>query len=132
MKIFKKMDIVIIICLVGISFLPHILFAKNLNKDYDSVYAIIKVDGKTYKEIPLSSLKEDDSFTIKTKNGNNTILVKDNKISITNATCHDSLCVDQGSKSKVGDSIVCLPHKLIIEIKGKEKDSSSDDFILSY
>ena len=132
MKIFKKMDIVIIICLVGISFLPHILFAKNLNKDYDSVYAIIKVDGKTYKEIPLSSLKEDDSFTIKTENGNNTILVKDNKISITNATCHDSLCVDQGSKSKVGDSIVCLPHKLIIEIKGKEKDSSSDDFILSY
>ena len=61
MKIFKKMDILIIICLVGISFLPHILFAKNLNKDYDSVYAIIKVDGKTYKEIPLSSLKEDDS-----------------------------------------------------------------------
>ena len=45
------MDIVIIICLVGISFLPHILFAKNLNKDYDSVYAIIKVDGKTYKEV---------------------------------------------------------------------------------
>ena len=132
MKIFKKMDIVIIICLVGISFLPHILFAKNLNKDYDSVYAIIKVDGKTYKEIPLSSLKEDDSLTIKTENGNNTILVKDNKISITHANCHDSLCVDQGSKSKVGDSIVCLPHKLIIEIKGKEKDSSSDDFILSY
>ena len=132
MKIFKKMDIVIIICLVGISFLPHILFAKNLNKDYDSVYAVIKVDGKTYKEIPLSSLKEDNSFTIKTDNGNNTILVKDNKISITHANCHDSLCVNQGSKSKVGDSIVCLPHKLIIEIKGKEKDSSSDDIILSY
>ena len=132
MKIFKKMDIVIIICLVGISFLPHILFAKNLNKDYDSVYAIIKVDGKTYKEIPLSSLKEDDSFTIKTENGNNTILVKDKSISITHADCHDSLCVKQGSISKLGDTIVCLPHKLIIEIKGKEEDSSSDDIILSY
>lgn len=132
MKIFKKMDIVIIICLVGISFLPHILFAKNLNKDFDLVYAVIKVDGKVYKEIPLSSSKEDNSFTIKTENGNNTILVKDKKISITHANCHDSLCVNQGSKSRVGDSIVCLPHKLIIEIKGKEKDSSSDDFILSY
>ena len=132
MKIFKKMDIVIIICLIGISFLPHILFAKNLNKDYDSIYAIIKVDGEIYKEIPLSSLKEDNSFTIKTDDGNNTILIKDKKISITHANCHDSLCVNQGSKSKVGDSIVCLPHKLIIEIKGKEKDSSSDDIILSY
>ena len=60
------------------------------------------------------------------------LLVKDKSISITHADCHDSLCVSQGSKSKVGDTIVCLPNKLIIEIKGKEEDSSSDDIILSY
>ena len=132
MKIFKKMDIVIIICLIGISFLPHLIFAININKNYDSVHAIVKVDGKVYKEISLSSLKEDDTFTVETSKGNNTISVKDKSISITHADCHDSLCVKQGSKSKVGDTIVCLPHKLIIEIKGKEEDSSSDDIILSY
>ncbi len=132
MKIFKKMDIVIIICLIGISFLPHLIFAININKNYDSIHAIVKVDGKVYKEISLSSLKEDDTFTVETSKGNNTISVKDKSISITHADCHDSLCVKQGSKSKVGDTIVCLPHKLIIEIKGKEEDSSSDDIILSY
>ena len=132
MKIFKKMDIVIIICLICISFLPNIVFAINLNKDYDSIQAIIKVDGKLYKNISLSTSKEDATFTVETKNGNNTILVKDKSISITHADCHDSLCVSQGSKSKVGDTIVCLPNKLIIEIKGKEEDSSSDDIILSY
>ena len=132
MKIFKKMDIVIIICLIGISFLPHLIFAININKNYDSIHAIVKVDGKVYKEISLSSLKEDDTFTVETSKGNNTISVKDKSISITHADCHDSLCVKQGSISKVGDTIVCLPHKLIIEIKGKEEDSSSDDIILSY
>ena len=132
MKIFKKMDIVIIICLIGISFLPHLIFAININKNYDSIHAIVKIDGKVYKEISLSSLKEDDTFTVETSKGNNTISVKDKSISITHADCHDSLCVKQGSKSKVGDTIVCLPHKLIIEIKGKEEDSSSDDIILSY
>ena len=132
MKIFKKMDLVIIICLIGISFLPHLIFAININKNYDSIHAIVKVDGKVYKEISLSSLKEDDTFTVETSKGNNTISVKDKSISITHADCHDSLCVKQGSKSKVGDTIVCLPHKLIIEIKGKEEDSSSDDIILSY
>ena len=132
MKIFKKMDIVIIICLIGISFLPHLIFEININKNYDSIHAIVKVDGKVYKEISLSSLKEDDTFTVETSKGNNTISVKDKSISITNADCHDSLCVKQGSISKVGDTIVCLPHKLIIEIKGKEEDSSSDDIILSY
>ena len=132
MKIFKKMDIVIIICLIGISFLPHLIFAININKNYDFLHAIIKVDRDVYKEISLSDLKEDDTFTVETPNGNNTISVKDKSISITNADCHDSLCVKQGSISKIGDTIVCLPHKLIIEIKGKEEDSSSDDIILSY
>ena len=110
----------------------YCIFAININKNYDSLHAIIKVDRDVYKEIPLSDLKEDDTFTVETPNGNNTILVKDKSISITHADCHDSLCVKQGSKSKVGDTIVCLPHKLIIEIKGKEEDSSSDDIILSY
>ena len=132
MKIFKKMDIVIIICLIGISFLPHLIFAININKNYDSLHAIIKVDRDLYKEISLSTLKENDTFTVETPNGNNTILVKDKSISITHADCHDSLCVKQGSISNIGDTIVCLPHKLIIEIKGKEEDSSSDDIILSY
>ena len=80
MKIFKKMDIVIIICLIGISFLPHLIFAININKNYDSIHAIVKVDGKVYKEISLSALKEDDTFTVETSNGNNTILVKDKSI----------------------------------------------------
>ena len=132
MKIFKKMDIVIIICLIGISFFFFLLFAININKNYDSLHAIIKVVRDVYKEISLSDLKEDDTFTVETPNGNNTISVKDKSISITNADCHDSLCVKQGSISKIGDTIVCLPHKLIIEIKGKEEDSSSDDIILSY
>ena len=48
--------------------------------------------------------------------GKSTILIKDKKISITHANCHDSLCVDQGSKSKVGDSIVCLPHKVVVSV----------------
>jgi hypothetical protein len=132
MKLFKKMDIVIIICLMVLSFLPHFIFAKNINKNYDSIYATIKVDGEIYRNVQLSLLKDNNEFTIETSNGNNTILVKDKSISITHADCHDSLCVKQGVKSKVGDTIVCLPHKLVIEIKGKEEDSSSDDIILSY
>ena len=47
------------------------------------------------------------------------------------ANCNDALCVKQGNISKVGQTIICLPHKLIIEIKGDELDSK-DDLILSH
>ena len=36
---------------------------------------------------------------------------------IKNADCRDGICVSRGKINKVGESIVCLPHKLIVEIK---------------
>lgn len=131
MKTLKKLDIVIIFSLFILSFIPNIIFAKNLLKDYKSTYANITVDGKFYKNIPLSSFSGEKTITIKTKHGNNTILVKDGTIKMISAECNDSLCVKQGSIHKVGQNIICLPHELIIEIKGDESDSS-DDMILSH
>ena len=34
------------------------------------------------------------------------------------ADCPDRLCVKQGSISKNGESIVCLPHKVIVTVTG--------------
>ena len=54
-----------------------------------------------------------------------------NEIKIVDADCKDELCIKQGSISKVGKTLICLPNELIIEIKGDEYDSS-DDLILSH
>lgn len=131
MKLFKKLDIAIIVSLLLLSFTPNIIFSKTLNKNYKSTYANIKVNGKLYKNISLSSFTGEKTVNIKTDHGNNTILIKNNAIQIIKADCRDSICIKKGIVSKVGDSIVCLPHKLIIEIKGDEKDSYSD-MILSH
>lgn len=131
MKTFKKLDFVIIVFLIILSFVPHFVFAKVLNKNYTSTYASIKVSGKLYKNINLSSFKGEETLVIPTSHGNNTILISDNTIQISDADCNDRLCIKQGNISKVGESIICLPHELIIEIKGDESDSS-DDMILSH
>jgi len=131
MKTLKKLDIIIILFLLVLSFTPQFIFSKMLAINYKSTYANIKVSGKFYDNIPLSSFKGEQALIIKTKHGNNTILVKDGTIKVIDADCNDSLCVKQGLASKVGESIICLPHELIIEIKGDESDSSSD-MILSH
>ena len=130
MKVLKKFDFIIIVLLIGLSFAPHFIFAKTLSKNYTSTYASIKISGKFYKNIPLSSFKGKRDFIITTPHGDNTILVKDNTIQILEADCNDELCVKQGIISNVGENLICLPHELIIEIKG-DSDSSSD-MILSH
>lgn len=131
MKLLRKCDILLILILILISFLPYFLFLNHINKNYNSTYAEIKVDGKLYKNVPLSSNKGNNTFIIKTANGNNKISIKDNSIAISEADCLDSLCIKQGFISKVGETIICLPHKVVIEIKGEESDNK-DDIILSH
>ncbi|WP_027702670.1 NusG domain II-containing protein [Metaclostridioides mangenotii] len=135
MKIIKKMDIVIIVFLIVLSFVPNIIFAKSsIFANYDSTYASITLDGKNYDNIPLSSFNGEKVIEIEDKEHKgykNKILIKDNTVKMIEANCSDKVCIRQGSISKVGQNIACLPHKLIIEIKGEEKDSS-DDLILSH
>ena len=83
-----------------------------------------------YKNIPLSSNKDNHNFIIKTAYGNNKISINNNSIAISKVGS-DSLCIKQGFISKVGETIICLPHKVVIEIKGEESDNT-DDIILSH
>ena len=131
MRIIKKMDIVIIVLLLIISFTPHLIFFKTSQKGSKNNYAIIQVDGKIHKKIDLSNVKNNEEVNLNLPNGKNTLLIKNNSIQMDSANCNDALCVKQGNISKVGQTIICLPHKLIIEIKGDELDSK-DDLILSH
>ena len=131
MRIIKKMDIVIIAVLLIISFTPHLIFFKTSQKGSKNNYAIIQVDGKIHKKIDLSNVKNNEEVNLNLPNGKNTLLIKNNSIQMDSANCNDALCVKQGNISKVGQTIICLPHKLIIEIKGDELDSK-DDLILSH
>ena len=131
MRIIKKMDIVIIAVLILLSFTPHLIFFKTSQKSSKNNYAIIQVDGKIHKKIGLSNVKKSEKVNLNLPNGKNTLLIKNNSIQMKSANCNDALCVKQGNISKVGQTIICLPHKLIIEIKGDELDSK-DDLILSH
>nr|WP_302417650.1 NusG domain II-containing protein [uncultured Romboutsia sp.] len=130
MKIFKKMDFVIIVVLITFSFIPNLIYSNIVSKSNKNLYTTIKINSKVYTtiDLPVASEKR---LPISTTHGNNTIVVNGNEIKILDADCKDELCIRQGSISKVGKTLICLPNELIIEIKGDEYDSS-DDLILSH
>ena len=86
----------------------------------EGTFVQVTVNGKIYGEYPLY---QDISICIDdiTAEGFNVFVIKNGKVSVAEADCPDKLCVKQRSISKNGESIVCLPHKLVITVKGGEE-----------
>lgn len=55
----------------------------------------------------------------------NLMLISGGQVSVSDADCPDKLCVRQRAIARSGESIICLPHKLVIQIESKE-DSELD------
>ena len=51
----------------------------------------------------------------------NVLVIENGAVHMESASCPDKLCVKQGTKSKVGETIVCLPHKLVVTVISAEE-----------
>lgn len=68
-------------------------------------------------EIGNYSLAVDREIVLHTPQGeDNTIVIKDGKAAMKTANCPDGLCVIQGQIEREGQTIICLPHKLVVEV----------------
>jgi hypothetical protein len=80
--------------------------------------AEIYIDGELYETIDLQSVVTPYTQEISTEYGSNTISVEPGSIAVVAADCPDQLCMQQGALSTSGAPIVCLPHRLVIQIRG--------------
>ena len=83
-----------------------------------SPVARITRDGVLLEEIDLAQVEEPYSLTLEDGSGTNTVLVEPGRIRVSEADCPDQVCVNQGYISDGTVPIVCLPHKLMVEIVG--------------
>lgn len=93
---------------------------------YEEKYISIQVNGEEIKTILFSDDLIGKTIPIKTEYGYNLIEIGDGKVRVVEADCPDKLDVKQGYISKVGEVIVCLPNRLVIEIKGVSEETEID------
>ena len=116
----KKHDI-ILICLIMLVAVCMILLLKLLARS--GAYVVVYEDGVKTAEY---SLSEDGRYTIETDAGVNVIVVSGGAAHMESADCPDLLCVHMGEIESQGENIICLPHKLVIQIEGGEEDRGYD------
>jgi hypothetical protein len=86
----------------------------------------VRVDGEVVANY---SLSENRTYEIQGVNGGTNLLVIENgEAWVEEASCPDGLCQNMGKIRQSGQSVICLPNKVVVEIcsDGEESDTGVD------
>ena len=118
----RKGDLLIFVVLIIIGFFT---FCNNFFRDeITGNLAILEIDGEIVEKFNLETDLE--TYRVETEYGYNVLEFADGSVSVVEADCPDQICVHFGWIKTVGQTIVCLPHKLIIRIANETADLGLD------
>ena len=113
-------DIIFIISLLAISAAG--LFYLFVLRDGGNVVKVM-VDGKEYGTY---SLSQNISQDIQTGENLNRFVIKDGKVYMEKATCPDGICVAHRPVFRDGESIVCLPNRVVVTVETEDGREDAD------
>ena len=88
----------------------------------------VTVDGETYGIYSLSEDISEDILTGKSNEPSNRFVIRDGKAYMEYASCPDGICVAHRPVFRDGESIVCLPNRVVITVIN-EDDTDSPDIV---
>jgi len=107
----RRNDIILILVFLIISAAAWIFFSAP---GQAGGWAVVSVDGQEIGRYPLDADLEmtfgDAEY--------NTVVIRDGAVAVSEANCGDHTCMRRGEIDRSGETIICLPHRLIIEIVG--------------
>ena len=124
----KKKDMILIAVLLLAAFALYAVSQTTLGAPAASV--VVTLDGKEVLRKPLAV---EGSYPIEQADGSvNVIAVEDGAAYMAEANCRDGLCIRQGRMKNAAKTIVCLPHKLVVQLSGEPivQENSDLDVII--
>ena len=119
---FRKNDLFIIagVLLFGLAALAAVRFAGSA----PPARVEVRVNGELTAVYPLT---QDRDFIVTGFDGGEVRgIISDGTVDVTGADCPDKICVDHRIISKTGESIVCLPNRVVITIAAGD-DTAADN-----
>ncbi|MDU5229002.1 MAG: NusG domain II-containing protein [Anaerococcus sp.] len=122
MKI-KKGDIIISLALLLLSLLMSFGISNSKPKTSGKILRV-EQNSKLYGEYPLDIDREvvfDDGVHY------NKIVIKDGKAYMDEANCRDQICTHMKEISMNGETIICLPNRVFLEVVDPENENDDID-----
>ena len=119
--VMSRRDAALLVILLAVGAL--LFFFLRINRAEGGT-AVVRVSGEPYGSYDLHT---DQEIEIQgTNGGTNLLQIRDGKASVIQASCPDLLCVHQGTVSRQGESIICLPNEVVVEISGAMEETVYD------
>ena len=113
----KRNDIILIAAVLAVVIIAAALMLL-LRQEGDMVS--VSIEGKTVGEY---SLNYDRTVELKSDNGYNILVIKDGKAYVSEASCPDGICSSHRPIRYGGESIICLPNKVVVEVISQSEDT---------
>ena len=91
-------------------------------------WAVVQNAEGFYKELPLS---QDARLEVTCADGSNTVVISGGAVQVEEADCKNQVCVQAGAVSRAGDVIVCLPHRMVVQVVAHPEDAAPVEGALS-
>ena len=111
----RKNDLLLIAILLFFALIC--LFSITLSKKEGAIIQIVR-NKSVMDSYPLAIEQQ---IELSDESGRNTLLIQNGKAQIIDADCPDGLCMHQNPIRYNGETIVCLPHKLVIRVVSGEE-----------
>lgn len=105
-----RIDIIVISVILAISLL--VLLLISLTKK-EGAFVVVEIDGATVAEYSLY-----DSGEYELNGGTNVLVIENKEAYLIYSNCPDHTCENTGKIRYVGETIICLPNRLSITVKG--------------
>ena len=112
----KRADLMVLGALVIIGLLLVLILFLT---DGRGARVVVSVGGE---ETAVFSLDEETEWVIEGRGGCNVLEIRDGKARIAEADCPDKLGARSGWISRRGQSILCLPHQVVVEIRDEKTE----------
>ena len=120
----KKLNLILILVIAAVASAGLLVTRlMGANTDADTATVVIRDGAQNVYELPLG---QDVTKTITTDLGTNVIEIKDGRVHVEEADCPNQDCVHQGWIDAAGQQIVCLPHKLTVDIVDEGAEATYD------
>lgn len=119
----KRKDIIIIALALLAALALYLVSQVSLGAEASVV--VVTVDGEEVLRKPLAM---ENRYEIAQDDGSlNVIRVEDGAVFMEEANCRDGLCIRQGKMRNGAKTIVCLPHKVVVQLKGDAPAGDNSD-----
>lgn len=111
-----KRDCIIIVSILLLAGILILIMNRSKEK---GAYVRVTIDGKETASYELGTDARIPIYC--SENDYNILVIADGKAYMEEANCPDKLCVKQAKISCEAETIVCLPHKLVVDVLGGKK-----------